>query len=193
MPHMKPADAMRTGGETGDGNRGHLCSPVSGWRPAADPRKARPTQRAAQPRRPRRDRHELHRRTVGIRPADPASAASKRSANACRRTASRCRSAPPGRDARPAPAASSAVWAVRQLPKGVTPRAIRSSREKVRRPRAGRRWGRLKNPVYQKALASFATCMRENGVNVPQPNTSGTGPGLQHQRTEHRKRPVQSR
>jgi hypothetical protein len=30
--------------------------------------------------------------------------------------------------------------------------------------------------VYQKALANFAKCMRENGVNVPQPNTSGTGP-----------------
>ena len=28
----------------------------------------------------------------------------------------------------------------------------------------------------RQALAKFADCMRENGVNVPTPNTSGKGP-----------------
>jgi hypothetical protein len=36
--------------------------------------------------------------------------------------------------------------------------------------------GRLQNPAYQAALTKFAACMRENGVNVPAPNTSGNGP-----------------
>lgn len=35
---------------------------------------------------------------------------------------------------------------------------------------------RLKSPAYQAALTKFAACMRENGVNVPAPNTSGNGP-----------------
>jgi hypothetical protein len=35
---------------------------------------------------------------------------------------------------------------------------------------------RFNNPGYKQALAKFATCMRENGVNVPEPNTSGQGP-----------------
>jgi len=39
-----------------------------------------------------------------------------------------------------------------------------------------RRGTRLKNPAYLAALTKFATCMRENGVNVPAPNTSGNGP-----------------
>ena len=38
------------------------------------------------------------------------------------------------------------------------------------------RGGRLKNPAYLAALTKFAACMRENGVNVPAPNTSGNGP-----------------
>jgi hypothetical protein len=36
--------------------------------------------------------------------------------------------------------------------------------------------GRLHNPTYTADLAKFATCMRENGVDVPAPNTSGNGP-----------------
>jgi hypothetical protein len=35
---------------------------------------------------------------------------------------------------------------------------------------------RLQSPAVTKALAKFAACMRENGVNVPAPNTSGKGP-----------------
>jgi len=35
---------------------------------------------------------------------------------------------------------------------------------------------RLHSPAITKALTKFATCMRENGVPVPAPNTSGKGP-----------------
>jgi hypothetical protein len=35
---------------------------------------------------------------------------------------------------------------------------------------------RLRSPAITKALTKFATCMRENGVPVPAPNTSGKGP-----------------
>ena len=36
--------------------------------------------------------------------------------------------------------------------------------------------GRFDSPAVTQALAKFAACMRENGVNVPTPNTSGKGP-----------------
>jgi hypothetical protein len=32
------------------------------------------------------------------------------------------------------------------------------------------------NPVFTAALAKYAECLRQNGVNVPAPNTSGKGP-----------------
>jgi hypothetical protein len=35
---------------------------------------------------------------------------------------------------------------------------------------------RFSSPVFKAALAKFATCLRQNGVNVPTPNTSGKGP-----------------
>jgi pilus assembly protein FimV len=38
----------------------------------------------------------------------------------------------------------------------------------------GRR--RFDSPTFKAALAKFATCMRANGVNIPAPNTSGSGP-----------------
>jgi hypothetical protein len=62
------------------------------------------------------------------------------------------------------------------LPKGVTRAQYEAALKKCGGRPLGGGASRLKNPVYQKALAKFATCMRENGVNVPQPNTSGTGP-----------------
>jgi hypothetical protein len=40
-------------------------------------------------------------------------------------------------------------------------------------PAARRHFG---SPVFRKALAAFATCMNHNGVKLPAPNTSGTGP-----------------
>lgn len=35
---------------------------------------------------------------------------------------------------------------------------------------------RFNSPAVKEALDRFAACMRENGVNVPSPNTSGKGP-----------------
>lgn len=36
--------------------------------------------------------------------------------------------------------------------------------------------GALASPAAKQALEKFAACLRENGVNVPAPNTSGKGP-----------------
>jgi hypothetical protein len=35
---------------------------------------------------------------------------------------------------------------------------------------------RFSSPAVKEGLDKFATCMRQNGVNVPSPNTSGKGP-----------------
>lgn len=62
-----------------------------------------------------------------------------------------------------------------QLPKGVTRSQYEASVKKC----GGRAFGgagHVNDPVYKLALAKFAACMRENGVNVPTPNTSGSGP-----------------
>jgi hypothetical protein len=65
------------------------------------------------------------------------------------------------------------------LPKGVTRAQYEAAVKKCGGSKfAGRGGGgaRIKNPVFQAALAKFASCMRQNGVNVPAPNTSGSGP-----------------
>jgi hypothetical protein len=36
--------------------------------------------------------------------------------------------------------------------------------------------GRLNNPVFKAALAKYGDCLRQNGINLPVPNTSGNGP-----------------
>jgi hypothetical protein len=36
--------------------------------------------------------------------------------------------------------------------------------------------GRFSSTTAKAALTKFAACMRENGINLPTPNTSGTGP-----------------
>jgi hypothetical protein len=64
-----------------------------------------------------------------------------------------------------------------QLPKGVTRAQYEAALKKCGGGAfAGRGGARFKSPAFQAALAKFATCMRENGVNVPAPNTSGSGP-----------------
>lgn len=62
------------------------------------------------------------------------------------------------------------------LPKGVTRAQYEAALKKCGGGAFGRGANRLKSPAYRQALAKFAACMRENGVNVPQPNTSGNGP-----------------
>jgi hypothetical protein len=65
----------------------------------------------------------------------------------------------------------------RQLPKGVNKAKYEAALKKCGGGSfAGRGGARFKSPAFKAALAKFATCMRENGVNVPAPNTSGTGP-----------------
>ena len=64
------------------------------------------------------------------------------------------------------------------LPKGVT----RAQYEAALKKCGGGRFGggghftRTGSPVFKTALAKFAACLRQNGVDVPAPNTSGNGP-----------------
>ncbi len=65
------------------------------------------------------------------------------------------------------------------LPKGVTRAQLQAAMQKC-----GGGGGRVlrggpagfSNPALKTALAKFAQCLRQNGVNVPAPNTSGRGP-----------------
>ncbi len=72
-----------------------------------------------------------------------------------------------------------------QLPKGMTRAQLAEALKSCGGPgfaggRFGggfRRGGRsFDNPRFHKALENFATCMRQNGVDVGEPNTSGKGP-----------------
>jgi hypothetical protein len=66
------------------------------------------------------------------------------------------------------------------LPKGVTKAQYEAAIKKCGGSAGGGRFaggaGGFSSPAAKAALAKFATCMRENGVNVPTPNTSGKGP-----------------
>jgi len=79
------------------------------------------------------------------------------------------------------------VFLGRQLPKGVTRAQFQAALQKCAPGRvAGGTPGRvaggapgLRGPgaaKFKDALAKFAACLRQNGVNVPMPNTSGHGP-----------------
>ena len=65
-----------------------------------------------------------------------------------------------------------------QLPKGVTRAQYEAALRKCGLAHAGTATGsqRLAGPQYRQSLTKFATCMRQNGQNVPNPNTSGNGP-----------------
>jgi hypothetical protein len=62
-----------------------------------------------------------------------------------------------------------------RLPNGVTPAQMQAALKKCG---AGSVPGlrRIDTPAYKQAFTKFAACMREHGVNVPAPNTSGNGP-----------------
>jgi hypothetical protein len=68
-----------------------------------------------------------------------------------------------------------------QLPKGMTRAQYEAALKKCGGD-FGRGGGfrglgsRFSSPAVKEALNKFAACMRENGVNVPTPNTSGKGP-----------------
>jgi hypothetical protein len=65
------------------------------------------------------------------------------------------------------------------LPAGVTRAQLEAALRKCggfargRFPGAGNRFN---SPVLKAAYTKFAACMRENGVNLPAPNTTGKGP-----------------
>jgi hypothetical protein len=46
------------------------------------------------------------------------------------------------------------------------------------RPKQPRASSAITNPAFRAALGQFATCLRQKGLNVPAPNTSGNGPVL---------------
>jgi hypothetical protein len=67
-----------------------------------------------------------------------------------------------------------------QLPSGVT-RAQYEAALKKCGGGSGHFFGggaaqRLNNPVFKAALAKYGDCLRENGIKLPAPNTSGNGP-----------------
>jgi hypothetical protein len=63
------------------------------------------------------------------------------------------------------------------LPKGVTRAQYEAAVKKCGGGNfAGGGARRFNSPVFKAALSKFANCLRENGVKVPAPNTSGKGP-----------------
>ncbi len=68
-----------------------------------------------------------------------------------------------------------------QLPKGMTRAQFEATLKKCGGGSFGARLSgpgapRLRSPVFTQALTKFAACLRQNGINVPAPNTSGKGP-----------------
>lgn len=63
-----------------------------------------------------------------------------------------------------------------RLPNGVTRAQFEAATKKCGGGAFAGQGSRLRNPAYRAGLAKFAACLRENGVNVPAPNTSGNGP-----------------
>jgi hypothetical protein len=64
----------------------------------------------------------------------------------------------------------------RPLPAGVTRAQYEAALRKCGGARGGGSGRFLNSPARVQALMKFAACMRQNGVNVPAPNTSGNGP-----------------
>lgn len=64
--------------------------------------------------------------------------------------------------------------AISELPKGVTAAQMKAALQKCGALRAGLR--RFNSHPNKTAFAKFAACMRQHGVNLPEPNTSGSGP-----------------
>jgi hypothetical protein len=73
-----------------------------------------------------------------------------------------------------------------QLPKGMTRQQFEAALKKCGGGNFGARFGRpggvpgsrISSPAFRQTLAKFAVCLRQNGVNIPAPNTSGNGPLL---------------
>ena len=61
------------------------------------------------------------------------------------------------------------------LPAGVTRAQYRAALKKCG---GGTRFGQRRaiTPAFRQAVTAYAACMRQNGINLPAPNTSGNGP-----------------
>jgi hypothetical protein len=69
------------------------------------------------------------------------------------------------------------------LPKGVTRAQFEAAMKKcgggnfgARGRAGGAGFRRANSPVFKAALTKYAACLRQNGVDIPAPNTSGNGP-----------------
>ncbi len=66
------------------------------------------------------------------------------------------------------------------LPNGVTPKQYEAAVKKCGGGSGhffrGGATRRLDSPVFKAALAKYGDCLRENGIKLPAPNTSGNGP-----------------
>jgi hypothetical protein len=62
------------------------------------------------------------------------------------------------------------------LPKGVTRAQYQAALKKCGASTFAGPGRRVSGPAFKAALTKFATCLRQNGVNMSAPNTSGTGP-----------------
>ena len=62
----------------------------------------------------------------------------------------------------------------RELPKGITRAQYEAALKKCGAP--GRPLHPFQSQAAKTSLAKFAACMRQNGVKLPEPNTSGSGP-----------------
>lgn len=69
------------------------------------------------------------------------------------------------------------------LPKGMTRSQFEAALKKCGGSNFGAREGRpgtgfrsVGSPAFKQALAKYAECLRQNGINLPAPNTSGKGP-----------------
>ena len=62
------------------------------------------------------------------------------------------------------------------LPSGVTKAQYEAALKKCGGRPFGAGGARFNTTAFRQALPRFAACMRENGVNLPAPNTSGNGP-----------------
>ncbi len=85
----------------------------------------------------------------------------------------------PRKPGQQAPGAGFLAGGAPQLPKGVTAAQYQAAIKKCGGFPSGRFGGavnRLKSGQFRQTLAKFATCLRENGVDIPAPNTSGKGP-----------------
>ncbi|HWX86884.1 MAG TPA: hypothetical protein VNX67_01775 [Solirubrobacteraceae bacterium] len=58
---------------------------------------------------------------------------------------------------------------------GVSPGSGSNGSGEPGRP-GGSGFRRLNSPLFRQALAKYATCLRQNGIDIPPPNTTGKGP-----------------